>query len=84
MSQTQWMDDALCREIDRDIFFPELGGKSIPAKLICHKCRVQNECLSYALSFTTILGVWGGTTEPERRRLKRESRVEMEPPIAKT
>jgi WhiB family redox-sensing transcriptional regulator len=70
VTDIQWMDDALCREIDRDLFFPDHGGKSQPAKKVCRECRVQNECLTYALTFTTLLGVWGGTTEPERRILK--------------
>ena len=70
MSQIQWMDDALCRQIDQDLFFPEHGGKPEPAIKICKKCNVQNECLTYALTFSTVFGVWGGTTEAQRRLIK--------------
>lgn len=70
VADIEWMNDALCREIASDLFFPEHGGKSQPAKNVCRKCRVQNECLTYALTFNTLLGIWGGTSEPERRLLK--------------
>ena len=73
MSQVEWMNDALCRQIDLDLFFPEHGGKSEPAIRVCKRCDVQTECLNYALSFTSVLGVWGGTTEEQRRRLKRRA-----------
>lgn len=73
MSSIEWMDDALCRQIDQDLFFPEMGGKSEPAIKVCRRCDVQNQCLNYALTFSNVLGVWGGTTEEQRRLLKRRA-----------
>lgn len=71
--QTDWMDGALCAEVGGDYHFPEVGANHDVkvAKKICGQCTVQRECLSYALSYSGILGVWGGTTEGERRRMRR-------------
>jgi Transcription factor WhiB len=34
-------------------------------------CPARRECLSSALADETLLGVWGGTTERERREMRR-------------
>jgi WhiB family redox-sensing transcriptional regulator len=39
------------------------------AKLVCARCPVRGECLDYALRVREPLGVWGGLTESERRKL---------------
>jgi WhiB family redox-sensing transcriptional regulator len=65
----EWMDDALCREIDAELFFPENTTPSA-ARKACALCTVQTECLEYALQ-RPVMGVWGGTTEKERQRLRR-------------
>ena len=66
-----WMDDALCREIDAELFFPEYTTPT-EAKKACALCRVQTECLTYALE-RPVMGVWGGTTERERQRMRRRA-----------
>ena len=66
-----WADQALCAEVDPEIFFPEKGGSSREAKRICSECSVRIECLNYALRRDERYGVWGGMSERERRRLKR-------------
>jgi WhiB family transcriptional regulator, redox-sensing transcriptional regulator len=69
--QTDWRDYAACRDVDPDLFFP-LGtsGASLPqieeAKQICRTCPVCGPCLRWALQ-SGDAGVWGGTTEDERR-----------------
>jgi len=68
----EWMVDALCAQTDPEVFFPEKGGSSRAAKAICAKCTVRPQCLSYALTGSMAHGVWGGTTEHERRRLRKE------------
>lgn len=42
-----------------------------PAKRICLGCPVQRECLEYAVD-NGEAGVWGGTSERERRRIRRQ------------
>ena len=66
-----WMNFGACRGVDPDLFFPERGEPTEPAKEICFGCSVREECLEYALSSKEKFGVWGGTSERERRRLRR-------------
>ena len=68
-----WYDRAACLEADADTFFPEKGGSSRPAKRVCRSCEVRAECLEYALENDERFGIWGGLSERERRRLKREA-----------
>ncbi|MDU4245002.1 MAG: WhiB family transcriptional regulator, partial [Varibaculum cambriense] len=37
----------------------------------CELCEVRDECLSYALENDERFGIWGGLSERERRRLRR-------------
>ena len=41
------------------------------AKTLCYRCPVAEECLAYALVADQEFGVWGATSEEERRRLRR-------------
>lgn len=66
-----WMDFALCVEVDTELFFPEKGCSPREPKSICRRCEVQVECLGYALRNGIEYGVWGGTSERERRLLKK-------------
>lgn len=60
----------LCAEVDPEIFFPDKGGTPTPALKICKACSARIECLTWALEHP-VQGVWGGTTERERRKLRR-------------
>lgn len=68
-----WQDLALCAETDPEIFFVGKGESPRPAKRVCGACEVRAECLAYALRHDERFGVWGGLSERERRRLKRQS-----------
>lgn len=67
-----WQDQALCAETDPEAFFPEKGGSTRDAKRVCRSCPVRAECLAYALDHDERFGIYGGMSERERRRLKRE------------
>lgn len=67
-----WRDSARCAEVDPDLHFPEKGGSTREAKRICRGCEVRAECLEYALEHDERFGIWGGLSERERRRLKRQ------------
>ena len=67
-----WMRQANCVDADPALFFPERGEPSSPAKAICLACPVRVECLNYALSINERHGIWGGTSENERRVLRRQ------------
>ena len=68
-----WQDQALCAQTDPESFFPEKGGSTREAKRICVGCEVKPECLEYALMQDERFGIWGGLSERERRRLKRQA-----------
>jgi WhiB family redox-sensing transcriptional regulator len=69
-----FMDLGSCRGMDPDVFFPDRGESLAPAKAVCGECIVRDECLEYALDHGERFGVWGGTSERERRRLRRARR----------
>lgn len=64
-----WQADALCRQVDPDLWFPELGERDAAAKRICADCPVTGECLDWALATDERFGVWGGLSAAERRGL---------------
>ena len=66
-----WQDEALCAQVDGDMWFPEKGGTTREAKRICAACPVRADCLEYALARKESFGVWGGLSERERNRLTR-------------
>lgn len=70
--EQEWQDQALCAQTDPEAFFPEKGGSTREAKRICQACAVRDECLEYALEHDERFGIWGGLSDRERRRLKRE------------
>ncbi len=67
-----WQSDALCAQTDPEAFFPEKGGSTRDAKRICTSCEVRDQCLEYALANDERFGIWGGLSERERRKLKRD------------
>lgn len=68
-----WQEEALCAQTDPEAFFPEKGGSTREAKHICRMCGVREQCLQYALDNDERFGIWGGLSERERRRLKRQA-----------
>jgi WhiB family redox-sensing transcriptional regulator len=71
--EQDWQERALCAQTDPEAFFPEKGGSTREAKRICAGCDVRAECLEYALAHDERFGIWGGLSERERRRLRREA-----------
>lgn len=67
-----WQDEANCLGVDPDLFFPERGASTREAKEVCRGCVVRLDCLEYALANGEKFGIWGGLSERERRRLRRQ------------
>tara|TARA_Y100001949_G_scaffold149853_1_gene134792 strand:+ start:66 stop:434 length:369 start_codon:yes stop_codon:yes gene_type:complete len=65
-----WSDKAMCKDLDTQIFFPKRGEATRPIKIICSVCPVVKPCLEYAMKSSEKFGVWGGTSERERRRIR--------------
>ena len=71
-----WRHHALCRDEDPELFFPigTTGPAAVQveeAKVVCSRCSVTEACLEWALESGQDSGVWGGTSEDERRALTR-------------
>ena len=71
-----WRHEASCRDTSPELFFP-IGttGQAIDqiaaAKMVCMGCPARVPCLEFALSTNQDSGVWGATSEEERRHLRR-------------
>lgn len=73
-----WRHDAACLNQDPELFFPI--GNTGPAllqiedaKAVCRRCDVIDQCLQWALESGQDAGVWGMTSEDERRAMKRRA-----------
>ena len=71
-----WRVNSACRDTSPDLFFPVgTTGAALrqidEAKAVCHECPVSAECLEFALITNQDSGIWGGTCEDERRKLRR-------------
>lgn len=74
MPSMSWRDRGRCRGLDPDIFYPPEEDDGLEAKEICAHCSVREICLEHAITHREKIGVWGGLTERERRRLIRRRR----------
>ena len=70
-----WQDLANCRGADADLFFPERGASTRTAKQICRECSVREDCLEFAIVSSEKFGIWGGLSERERRKIRRQRAV---------
>lgn len=66
-----WATFASCTTIPGMTFFPQNKREEAIALAVCAACPVRVECLGHALATNERFGVWGGTTEKERRSLAR-------------
>lgn len=72
-----WRHEAICRETDPELFFPVgTTGQALlqidRAKEVCAECTVRISCLQFALETNQDSGIWGGTSEEERRNIRRQ------------
>ena len=78
----EWVHRAKCRDVDPELFFPvgttgPAAAQIEAAKEVCVRCSVRDECLEWALVTGQDAGVWGGTSEEERRSIRRARRREV-------
>ena len=71
---TNWMSIGNCADKPPSLFFPSDGVGVEAARRICADCPVKAPCLEYALEQRIDHGVWGGTSERERRRILKRRR----------
>ena len=73
--ENTWMHRGNCQDHPPSTFFPSDGVGVDVARKICIGCPVQEPCLEYALANHIDHGVWGGTSERERRRIAKRRRL---------
>ena len=75
-STARWRERAACQAATAELFFP-VGrtGDAVEqieaAKAVCQTCPVHVDCLRFALETNQEAGIWGGTSEDERVRIRR-------------
>lgn len=77
LASDEWRRRSSCRDTNPELFFPVgTTGPAIEqieaAKSVCRSCEVQVQCLEYALETNQDSGIWGGTSEEERRKLRKQ------------
>ena len=66
-----WMTDAACQGLPTGMFFPANKDDAGPAKAVCGHCPVRRQCVAYALADPSLHGVWGASTEDQRKGRRR-------------
>jgi hypothetical protein len=64
---TPWREEARCRDLDSYLFFPDMVEDAVVPLRVCRLdggCPVRAQCLEVAEEW----GIWGGTTEWDRRQ----------------
>jgi WhiB family redox-sensing transcriptional regulator len=65
-----WKALGNCRGEDPNSFYPENNRwAEQERKKICRGCPVFAQCMDHAIRYDE-LGIWGGTTDRERRKIK--------------
>lgn len=73
----EWMVRGNCRFEPPATFFPSDGVGVEIAKRICETCPTKEPCLEYALAHRIDHGVWGGTSERQRRRILKKRKADV-------
>ena len=71
-----WMSASICPSVDPELFFPDKSraDRGRWAKWVCRQCPPVEDCRRYAMERPELDGVWGATTDRERRRARKEQR----------
>jgi len=75
-----WRANGRCRQAPPSLFFPGRGEDPDPAKEICARCPVLDECRVYVLAHPGLTGVWAGLSGRDRRELRRHPAAVPDPP----
>lgn len=71
-----WHDQAACRNSDPELWFPEQGDGTAPAKALCRACPVREQCLLAAITGPVAeYGIWGGFADHSRVLIGRRYRA---------
>lgn len=71
-AEQDWRGLGACARIDPNLWFAMGAREHRQAKRICRECPVRRQCLEYAMDEPVDHGIWGGLTERERLRYRRD------------
>lgn len=73
LADQDWRAHGACSGTDPNLWFAVGAIEHRHAKSICRRCPVREQCLAYAMEAPVDHGIWGGLTERERRRFRRQA-----------
>src|ERR1039458_1461903 len=71
LNPPEWHQQALCRGEGVAMFVRAPKADYGRLRAVCGACPVRTECLEFALADDSLIGLWGGTTDVERREIRR-------------
>ena len=80
----RWKRYAACRDLPTSLFFPgqyASRARIAEATKVCDRCEVRQACLDHALANADLQGIWGGTTEGNRRDVRMNNNPSRFPAI---
>jgi len=73
-----WIQDANCRGMDVNLFFPDNSTQYNPfAREVCMACDVIDECAWYGNETSAVYGMFGGMSPTEREVWRRKNKVRL-------
>lgn len=72
--RAHWSEDAACGQK------PNLADDPDSLKQLCQYCPVIDECLEDAMSDSSLVGIWGGTTERQRHKIRSARKDHVDDP----
>jgi len=73
LRRPEWHRRAACRGMGTEAFFPTTGRRGDTARAVCDTCAVRDECMASALDQSDTVGVWAGTTDRDRKWMRRDA-----------
>jgi len=65
-----WKDRAECKGVDTNVFFSGAASTAQAVERYCSKCLVSDQCLAEGMASSRVFGIWGGTTQSDRTRMR--------------
>ncbi len=72
LPRPEWHQRAACRGVGPTGFVRGPKADYEAAGGLCADCPVRQQCLEVALADDSLVGLWGGTTDVERREMRRQ------------
>jgi WhiB family redox-sensing transcriptional regulator len=79
MKPPREFENPLCAQVDGELWFPDKGGDTRPAKSICNQCDHKVECADWGIKHEEF-GVWGGLSGRERELVRRKLNIILDQP----